>query len=147
MIWFIGRGGHRGSTPPTVAKGGSAVVGAEVGSNDRLSFQATAASGPEAEIGATELAAGKRPFGRSVQCYGYGQQHTLYAYALPTGSPIDVVGLFDAIQHFLADRVWTCPDIWLVSPNGSESPEVGVNMVLPNPGLEPPGWFAERRKG
>jgi len=41
------------------------------------------------------------------------QQHTLYAYALPTGSPIDVVGLFDAIQHFLADRVWTCPDIWL----------------------------------
>ena len=71
------------------------------------------------------------------------QQHTLYAYALPTGSPIDVVGLFDAIQHFLADRVWTCPDIWLVSPNGSESPEVGVNMVLPNPGSEPPGWFAD----
>ncbi|WP_157597737.1 MULTISPECIES: hypothetical protein [unclassified Rhizobacter] len=70
-------------------------------------------------------------------------KHTLYAYALPTAAPLDVDRLIVAMQSFIASRKWTCPEVWPVNQGTGDTADVGLNMVLPDPGSELPGWFED----
>jgi hypothetical protein len=52
----------------------------------------------------------------------------------------------------VASRTWRSPDVWVVNQRDSAAPsdagdlpqwDLGLNMDLPDPGTETPGWFAD----
>lgn len=80
-------------------------------------------------------------------------QDLLYAYV--EGSDLDLVApLLEArFKTFISGRPWAVRDVWVV--NQRHGPEtctrlgdlpacdLGLNLRLPKPGAEPPGWFAD----
>lgn len=81
-------------------------------------------------------------------------RHTLYAYV--EGSDLyDIESqLVDQLTSFVASRSWVCSDAWVVNQRGdSKDPslgpddlpdwDLGINIALPDPGSETPGWYAD----
>ena len=80
-------------------------------------------------------------------------RHTLYAYV--DGSDLAAVAatLEDQLNAFVDSREWTAGDTWVVNqrrgreactrPEDLEPWDLGLNVRLPDPGLEKPGWFAD----
>jgi hypothetical protein len=75
-------------------------------------------------------------------------KNTLYIYFLGTDF-CDFVDIF--VKHadqFIQSRTWICPDIWTVNQrrtarDGVPEWELGLNLDLPDPHQEPPGWFTD----
>jgi hypothetical protein len=80
-------------------------------------------------------------------------RHTLYAYV--EGSDLhDVAETLNLrLSAFLASREWHCAKVWLVNQSRPDDPslqpgdlpdwELGINLELPDPGRERPGWFSD----
>ena len=79
-------------------------------------------------------------------------RQTLFAYV--DGHDLeDVAAEFERqFAAFVAGRTWRSPDVWVVnqrdpspSDNTGELPQwdLGLNLDLPDPGAETPGWFAD----
>lgn len=81
------------------------------------------------------------------------RKHTLYAYA--EGNDLqDVADTLDgAFARLIAEGGWACGQPWAVNQRRNDDPslgpddlpdwEIGLNLPLPDPGAEPPGWFAD----
>lgn len=81
------------------------------------------------------------------------RKHTLYAYA--EGNDLhDVADTLDAaFARLIAEGGWACGQPWAVNQRRDDDPslgpddlpdwEIGLNLPLPDPGAEPPGWFAD----
>ena len=79
--------------------------------------------------------------------------YTLYAYV--EGS--DLHAIADALEsdfsRFVSEAHWVWGKPWIVNQKREDDPslgpddlpdwEVGLNMHLPDPGEEPPGWFSD----
>lgn len=77
----------------------------------------------------------------------------LYAYA--EGNDLhDVANALDtAFARLIAEGGWLCGQPWAVNQRRDDDPslgpgdlpdwEIGLNLALPDPGMEPPGWFAD----
>ena len=71
-------------------------------------------------------------------------QHSLYAYAIGLEFSAIATQVVERINAFIASRPWVCPDVWAVSQQRTaEDWELGLNLSLPDPHQEPPGWFAD----
>jgi hypothetical protein len=80
-------------------------------------------------------------------------QHILYAYV--DGANLELVApLLEAhLQAFVSGRRWVAGEAWIVNqrddPETSSQPgdlplwDLGLNLLLPNPGAEPPRWLAD----
>jgi hypothetical protein len=71
-------------------------------------------------------------------------QHSLYAYAI--GLELEAIAspLVASVNTFISKRSWICPDVWAVDQQlNSEDWNLGLNLLLPDPYSEPPGWFAD----
>jgi hypothetical protein len=81
------------------------------------------------------------------------RKHTLYAYA--EGNDLHEVAdtLDAAFTKLIAESGWVCGQPSQVNQRRDEDPslgpddqpdwEIGLNLSLPNPGMEPLGWFAD----
>jgi hypothetical protein len=81
------------------------------------------------------------------------RKHTLYAYA--EGNDLhDVADSLDAaFARLIAEGGWVCGQPWAVNQRRDDDPslgpedlpdwEIGLNLPLPDPGMEPPAWFAD----
>lgn len=69
--------------------------------------------------------------------------HTLYAYV--EGREFDAIAedLVDNINAFIASRKWVCSNVHAVNQRRDSDWELGLNVALPDPGAETPGWFAD----
>jgi hypothetical protein len=75
---------------------------------------------------------------------GSMSQHILYAYAVGLEFSEITSALTAQIEAFIANRRWTCPEIWSVDQSrNSEDWALGLNLALPNPSAEIPGWYAD----
>ncbi|SRR6266852_6984234 len=80
-------------------------------------------------------------------------QYMLYAYV--EGSDLDLVApiLEARLKAFVSGRRWVVRDVWVVNqrhgPDTCTRPgdlplwNLGLNLRLPKPDAEPPGWFAD----
>ena len=80
-------------------------------------------------------------------------QHTLYAYV--DGADLDDVAetLQTRFVEFVASRQWIAGDVFIVNERHGEETctqpgdlplwDLGLNLELPDPGTESPGWFAD----
>jgi hypothetical protein len=79
-------------------------------------------------------------------------RQTLFAYV--DGYDLDDVAadLERQFAAFVASRTWRSPDVWVVNQRDPAAPsdtkdlpqwDLGLNMDLPDPGAESPGWFAD----
>ena len=75
-------------------------------------------------------------------------QNTLYAYLI--GSSFDDIAepVANRIEEFIRSRTWLCPRVWsvdrtLIAADGDPEWNLGVCLDLPDPKVEPPGWFAD----
>lgn len=81
-------------------------------------------------------------------------QHVIYAYV--DGSDlIDVeADLINRLSAFLNSRSWVCSDVKLVNSKGNpDDPslgpddlpdwDLGINIAIPAPGMEPQGWYED----
>jgi hypothetical protein len=80
-------------------------------------------------------------------------RHTLYAYV--DGCDLhDIADDLEArLQHFVEESNWPRSTPWVVNQRGDDGPtlgpgnlpawELGLNLDLPDPGSEPPGWFSD----
>ena len=80
-------------------------------------------------------------------------QHMLYAYV--DGANLELVApLLEAhLQAFVSSRRWAAGEVWIANQRyGPETCsqsgdlplwDLGLNLLLPNPGAGPPGWFAD----
>ena len=81
-------------------------------------------------------------------------RHTLYAYV--DGSDLhDVEDMLIArLGKFVGSREWVCSDVVIVNQHGDPNDpslgpddlpdwDLGLNLALPDPGVEQPGWFAD----
>src|SRR5262245_37903836 len=80
-------------------------------------------------------------------------RRTLYAYV--DGSDLHAIAgeLEPALERFVADGAWHAqpprvvnqrrPDDPTLQPGDLPDWEMGLNLDLPDPGGEPPGWFAD----
>src|SRR5262245_63857633 len=87
-----------------------------------------------------------------LACYAM-TRHTLYAYV--DGADLeDVADLLDArFAEFVAGRVWVAGHASVVNQRRGEETctqpgdlppwDLGLNLELPDPNTEPPGWFAD----
>jgi hypothetical protein len=73
-------------------------------------------------------------------------RHILYAYVC--GKDLNDIAddLLVAFDDFVADREWVCEDPHVVNQrrvadNGDW--DLGLNVTLPDPGREAPGWFSD----
>jgi hypothetical protein len=81
-------------------------------------------------------------------------RHTLFAYV--DGSDLDDIA--DALQArlraFVEGRRWVAGEAWVVNqrreydtsctkPEDISSWDLGLNLLLSDPGMEPAGWFAD----
>jgi hypothetical protein len=80
-------------------------------------------------------------------------RHILYAYVDGCDHQ-DIAEVLDArLTEFVEGRKWTAGRAWSVnqvqdedgSLKGDDLPlwDLGINLELPDPGEEPPGWFAD----
>jgi len=81
-------------------------------------------------------------------------RHTLYAYVV--GSDLHAVAdlLDQRFADFVSSRAWTCPNAWTVNQRQTDDDpslrpgdlpgwDLGINVALPDPGEERPGWFGD----
>ena len=79
-------------------------------------------------------------------------RQTLFAYV--DGYDLEDVAaeLERQFAAFVASRTWRSPDVWVVnqrdaspSDHNGDLPQwdLGLNLDLPDPGAETPGWFAD----
>ena len=80
-------------------------------------------------------------------------QHVLYAYV--DGSDLDLLApaLEARFAAFVSGKRWLVRDVWVVNqrhgPETCTQPgdlpdwDLGLNLQLPKPDAEPPGWFAD----
>ncbi|HEX8372410.1 MAG TPA: hypothetical protein VF585_06500 [Chthoniobacterales bacterium] len=70
--------------------------------------------------------------------------HTLYAYAIGPEFSGVAEQVAERIDSFIASRQWHSPDVWVVNQQrGADDWELGLNLSLPEPYHEPPGWFTD----
>lgn len=80
-------------------------------------------------------------------------RHTLYAYVEGFDLHDIAENLEAEFERFVSETTWLCGKPWIVNqkPKGdptlgsNDAPDwdLGLNMHLPDPGDEPPGWFAD----
>ena len=79
-------------------------------------------------------------------------RQTLFAYV--DGYDLEGVAADLECQFaaFVASRAWRSPDVWIVNQRDPGAPsdtedlrqwDLGLNIDLPDPGTETPGWFAD----
>jgi hypothetical protein len=80
-------------------------------------------------------------------------RHTLYAYA--DGADLEGIAatLEARFEEFVASRNWIAGRAWVVNqrhgiesctqPGDLEPWDLGLNLELPEPGKESPGWFSD----
>ena len=69
---------------------------------------------------------------------------TLSAYILPGESAVDQTAFVHRVNQFISARKWECEDVWAVAQERSDQDrEIGLNLLLPEPQQEPPGWFQD----
>lgn len=80
-------------------------------------------------------------------------RHTLYAYV--DGADLaDVAPALDQrLRAFVESRKWACGNAWVVNQRSGDETcsrpgdiplwDLGLNLELPDPGSEQPGWFAD----
>ena len=81
-------------------------------------------------------------------------RHTLFAYV--DGSDLDDIAdaLEARLRAFVEARRWVAGEAWVVNqrleadasctePEDIPSWDLGLNLHLPDPGMEPAGWFAD----
>src|SRR5215831_3849086 len=81
-------------------------------------------------------------------------RHTLFAYV--EGSDLDDIAnaLEWRLRAFVEGRVWVAGEAWVVNqqleadasctePEDIPCWDLGLNLHLPDPGMEPAGWFAD----
>ena len=69
---------------------------------------------------------------------------TLSAYVLPGESTLDPLAVVHRVNEFISSRKWVCRDVWAVNQERAAGDgEVGLNLLLPEPHHEPPGWFQD----
>ena len=81
-------------------------------------------------------------------------RHTLFAYV--DGSDLHDIAdaLQGRLQAFVEGRRWVAGEAWVVNqrleydascsqPEDIPSWDLGLNVLLPEPGVEPTGWFAD----
>jgi hypothetical protein len=80
-------------------------------------------------------------------------RHTLYAYV--DGSDLEAVApiLEARLEAFVSSRRWLGGKVWVVNqrhaletctqPGDLADWDLGLNIQLPEPNAEPPGWFAD----
>ena len=79
-------------------------------------------------------------------------RHTLYAYVDGADLAEVASALEQRLRAFVDSRKWTCGNAWVVNQrSGGETCsrpgditlwDLGLNLELPDPGSEQPGWFA-----
>src|SRR5580765_7351267 len=71
-------------------------------------------------------------------------KHNLYAYALGFEFSAIAFRVVERVDDFIASRQWVCPDVWAVNQQRTaEDWELGLNLSLPEPYQETPGWYAD----
>jgi hypothetical protein len=81
-------------------------------------------------------------------------RHTLFAYV--DGSDLDDIAnaMQGRLRAFVEGRRWVADEAWVVNqrleydascskPEDIPSWDLGLNLLLPDPGVEPAGWFAD----
>lgn len=70
--------------------------------------------------------------------------HVLYAYAVGSEFSEIAPALMERVEAFIAGRRWACPEISAMDqPRTAEDWEIGLNLALPGPSEEKPGWYAD----
>jgi hypothetical protein len=76
------------------------------------------------------------------------RKHILYAYA--EGSDFDLVArsITERLEEVVSTRTWTTGEASVVNQRTDDgtaegSWELGINLELPDPGLEPEDWFSD----
>jgi hypothetical protein len=80
-------------------------------------------------------------------------RHTLYAYVDGSDLHGNAAKLESEFARFVAETDWAQARPWVVNQRREDEPtlgpddlpdwELGLNMYLPDPGKEPPGWFSD----
>ena len=73
-------------------------------------------------------------------------KNTIYAYLI--GNELGAIAdtIVAQINEFITHQNWICSNIWAVNQQrntdeGHKEWELGINIDLPDPNQEPPGWF------
>ncbi len=71
-------------------------------------------------------------------------KNTLFAYVLGTEFGIVAGRLIERIESFISSRSWICSNVHSVNQQRSpEDWELGINLDLPDPYQESPGWLED----
>ena len=80
-------------------------------------------------------------------------RHTLYAYVCDSDLDYLANDLLDEFDRFVEGREWTCDDPHIVNQRRLGDPslrpgdlpdwDLGMNVALPDPGHETPGWYSD----
>jgi hypothetical protein len=71
-------------------------------------------------------------------------KHSLFAYAIGLQFSAIAPQVVERINDFIANRRWVCPDVWVVNQQRTDEDwELGLNLALPDPWEETPGWYAD----
>jgi hypothetical protein len=73
---------------------------------------------------------------------------TIYAYLIGNDFKGIATPIVEQINSFIGQKNWICSEIWAVNQqreteDGSIKWELGINLDLPDPYQEPPGWFED----
>jgi len=75
-------------------------------------------------------------------------KNTIYAYLI--GNEFKEIDgpIVEQINSFIDQQKWTCSEIWAVNQQKKDEDgfikwELGINLDLPDPDHEPPGWFED----
>ena len=80
-------------------------------------------------------------------------RHILYAYVDGADLADVASALEQRLRVFVERRKWTCSNAWVVNQRSDDETcsqpgdiplwDLGLNLELPDPGSEQPGWFAD----
>lgn len=75
-------------------------------------------------------------------------KNCIYAYFLGNDFSSFADRFVERANQFIQSRSWICPAIWAVNQRGVTSDgvnewDLGLNLDLPDPYSEPPGWFTD----
>ena len=83
--------------------------------------------------------------GKAFLRSGTTSAHILYAYAEGELTESRANRVRTALDAFVEGRFWTVPDVWIVDyaadMEHDRDQQVGLNIELPDVGMERPGWF------